>query len=370
MRVLIVDQLSKRTGHDSFMFAKKLRAHGLDVELVIGEYSNDEFSLANYKIFNNVFTGNFFKKTINYLFALSKLKKIIKNGKYDIVYLQWFILPWLEPVFVKKIKKYCRVIINVHDPIPFYIRPFEIHSLKKIYNYSNGIILLNENAKKVFVENYKVNVPVFVTTSAFCDKDEFHLISKEEARSFFNLPNDRYVVLYYGSIRDSKGLDLLIEAFSVAHKKNDKLFLLIGGAFLKNDEKKKYLELVSKYLKDSNSFARFEFIPDCDENKFFCASDVICLPYKTGFQSGVAQLALMYEKPIIVSNTGDLSDCVSGNGFIISPNSVEEITEALLKIVDKDQNEMSLNSKKLGENDFSLDNRVKLTIEVFNNILK
>lgn len=358
MKLLIVDQLSKTTGHDTFMLASKIQKQNDDmiVETAISdEYFGNDNGVRKHICFVNVYKGNFVKKTINYLKSLKRLVRLVKKEKYDFVLLNWFSLPWIENHYVKKIKKYSKVYIIIHDVIPFNVRPLEIKFLDKIYSTVNGLFVQNENAKAIYDKTFKNKTKVKTISSAFCDKNDFELIDKNESRERLSIPYDKFVYLYYGTIRNSKGLDTLIESFSKVHDINKDSFLLIGGAF-SHVNPKYYLDLTNKYLDSSNSRVDFKFIDIKDEKFYFCASDCLVLPYKSGFQSGVAQLGLMYDLPMISSNIGELPNCVVAgfNGENYDANNPQQLTDCLLKIRNVDLKEYSINSKKLSETKYSL----------------
>lgn len=364
MKALIVDQFGKTTGSDTLALAELI--NDLDnFEMSVYLSDTSDVNPINYKTrvfygFEGAYSGNIIHKSICYLKALKKLEKHIKQEKYDLVNLQWFSIPWLEKSFVKTIKKYSKVVITVHDVIPFNKRFGEMRALKKIYQIADSLLIHTKEAHQQFKDNYPgVNVPMKIISQCFCNKKDYKPLDKYDSRKHLNIPSDAIVYLFYGTIRDSKGLDDLINAFVAAHEQNDKIFLLCAGALHKVDSTY-YLNLAKPIIENGYGKFVFDFVPRKEEKYYFSASDVLCLPYKEVTQSGVAQLGLMYELPIIATDVGPMKEVTRDgvNGCLIEKNNSKELIDAILLLTsDKKREAFSKQSRLLGETEFSLDKK-------------
>lgn len=165
-----------------------------------------------------------------------ELKKHIDRNNIDLVHLQWFSLPWIEWIYVGLLKKKHKVVVTVHDVIPFDNRPLEIQALDKIYSKADALLIHTKSSKELFEKVYKAKTPISIITQGFCLKSDYTRLDKEEAKKHFGIPSDAVVFLYYGTIRPSKGLDILIKAIHRAHEKCEKVYLLAAGAFHKVNE--------------------------------------------------------------------------------------------------------------------------------------
>lgn len=150
--------------------------------------------------------------------------------------------------------------------------------------------------------------------TAFGDK-----IPKQEARLKLNLKQDDRVILFFGLIRKYKGLDLLLEAFSLL-KANPHNKLLIAGEFY--EDKQPYLDLISKYKLEEQIILLNQFIPNDDVKYYFSAADIVALPYRSATQSGVTQVSFHFEVPTLVTNVGGLGEIIPHNvaGYVVEPN--------------------------------------------------
>ena len=130
-------------------------------------------------------------------------------------------------------------------------------------------------------------------------------LNKKEALETLGLHPNKKTLLFFGLIRDYKGLDILINAFSELDYSYQ---LLIAGECRK--DKELYEELI---VRSKNQNIRFinKFIPDDEVNLYFSAGDVCVLPYRSATQSGIAAIAYHFEVPIIATNVGGLPETVS-----------------------------------------------------------
>lgn len=377
MKVLYVDQLAKTSGCYSLPQAEYIyHNEGIEIKEYISD--NIDFSLDKYNVpivqgFHNVYSGNAINKAINYMKSLSEVKEYITKNSIDILHLQWFLLPWIEWTFVKEMRKYCKIVITIHDVIPFNCRPFEMKALDRIYSYADYLLLHSDYAEKMFIENYKTRRNTAIITQGFCSKANYKRVEKQTARNYFNIPKDSTVILYYGTIRQSKGLDILLKAFYKAFQKNNKVFLLAGGAFQKVNESE-YRELTEKCVTKQNSRVSYGFVPSQEEALYFSAADIICLPYRKITQSGVAQNALMYELPIIATDIGAMNEVVRPgfNGELFPVDNTAQLTDIIVKLAENDDlvRTYSEGAKYLSENEFSLENKSRIVADIYRKLSK
>lgn len=159
-------------------------------------------------------------------------------------------------------------------------------------------------------------------------------ISKQEAKARLNLDPHFNYLLFFGFIRDYKGLDLLLKAFADERFRKLPLKLLVAGEFYSDPAP--YKDLIktldlSEYVIMSN-----DFIPDSEVYKYFCAADLVVQPYKHATQSGVTQIAYHFNRPMIITDVGGLAEFVPDGkvGYVVQPDA-ESIAGAVLKFYDE-----------------------------------
>jgi len=146
-------------------------------------------------------------------------------------------------------------------------------------------------------------------------------ISKNKAKEKLGLKKDVTYVLFTGLIRKYKGLNILIEAFSLKELREKNIELIVAGEFY--DSLKKYKQIIDKLnLKNKihifPKYHSFKVLRD-----FFCASEIVALPYITASQSGIIPMAYFYKKPLLVSDVNGLKEIIleDKTGKVVPTNS-------------------------------------------------
>lgn len=141
-----------------------------------------------------------------------------------------------------------------------------------------------------------------------------------DARKALGLPEKGYIILFFGFIREYKGLDLLLKAMAEQSLKELPVTLLVAGEFYTNA--KPYEELIDQLGIRDRVVMSNDFIPDADVANYFCAANLVVQPYKSATQSGVTQIAYHFNKPMIITDVGGLSEFVPNGkvGYVIAPD--------------------------------------------------
>ena len=164
-------------------------------------------------------------------------------------------------------------------------------------------------------------------------------VPKDEARAFLNLPQDKTILLFFGFIRDYKGLDLLMRAYAKTITNHQSpitnLLLVVAGEFYNNGAQ--YGELEKNLQLEGAIDWRTDFIPDDKVRYYFSAADLIVQPYKTATQSGVTQIAYHFERPMLVTNVGGLAEIVPNGkvGYVCAVDE-DDIAKALSSFAQMD----------------------------------
>ena len=272
------------------------------------------------------------KRTINSVWPPNWLRVAnrIKKEKPDIVIFKYW-LPLMAPCFgsiarIIKKNRHTQVITILDNIVPHEGRPGDKLLTRYFVKPIDGFIgmsasvlddlnIFDSDKPRLFSPH-----PVF---------DNFgQPISREEALEKLDLdPNYRYI-LFFGLVREYKGLDIMIEAFAGARKENKNLKLIVAGEFYTSPEP--YKKQIKNLELEDDIILHPSFIPDNEVAKWFCASDIVAQPYKTATQSGVTQIGYHFDKPMLVSNVGGLSEIIphGRGGYVVRPVAAE-VTEAL-----------------------------------------
>jgi len=138
------------------------------------------------------------------------------------------------------------------------------------------------------------------------------------------------IILFFGFIRNYKGLDIALEAMADRRIRDLGIKLLVAGEFYENAAP--YHELITRLNIGSSLLLRTDFIPDSEVRNYVCAADAVIQPYRSATQSGVTPLAYHFEKPMIVSNVGGLAAMVPHEqvGLVAEPEPTA-MADAILR---------------------------------------
>ena len=263
----------------------------------------------------------------------------IRRAKPDVAIVPFW-LPFMAPCLGKisriiRRNKKTKVVSIVHNMLPHeahlsdkILSRYFVRSVDKFVTLSKSVFseieLFDKNKEKVFSPH-----PLY---DHFGEK-----MSREEALAQLGLnPAHRYM-LFFGFIRHYKGLDLLMEALSDERLKSLDIKLIVAGEFYSN--KKFYFDLEKKSGLGGKIIWANHFIPDSEVRRYFCAADIVVQPYKAATQSGVTQIAYHFEKPMLVTNVGGLSEIVPDGkvGYAVEPME-RAIADALVDFFENRRN--------------------------------
>lgn len=147
-------------------------------------------------------------------------------------------------------------------------------------------------------------------------------------------PSDK-ILLFFGFIRKYKGLEYLIE--SMKRLKTENIKLIVAGEFYEEEEKLRNSVLTNE-LQD-NVFFISDYLPDEKIKYLFSACDLVILPYISATQSGIIQAAYNFDKPVIATDVGGLSEVIIDNktGYIVQPENGDAISDAVLKFYNENK---------------------------------
>ncbi len=156
-------------------------------------------------------------------------------------------------------------------------------------------------------------------------------VDRAEACHKLNLDPTKRYLLFFGLIRDYKGLDMLLEAFERVG--NPELRLLVAGEFY--NDKEQYRAALDRL--GERVVLHEGFVRDEDVKFYFSVLDALVLPYRTATQSGVTQIAYNFSVPMVVTRVGGLPEIVpDGRVGLVCEPTIDSIAESLVRLYDGD----------------------------------
>lgn len=219
-----------------------------------------------------------------------------------------------------------KVISIMHNVVPHEPRFGDIALTKFYLRHNDAFILLSESNKKE-LEELVPNVKYIIHSLPFHDHYTPR-IPKEEARKKLGIPNDKKILIYFGFIRDYKGLDLLIE--SMKYLDDSYRLMIVGEVY---GEFSKYQEQIDRLGLGERIIKFIKYIPDTDIPTYFSAADVCVLTYKSATQSGIVGISYQFDVPVIVTDVGGFKELVEENKTALVVKNLDpvEISSAVKK---------------------------------------
>lgn len=289
------------------------------------DYENiyyDEFDLFKrytgvQKIFIlNILTNSLSFASIKFAFDISRL---IKKFSIDIEH--HIGIPDLTAIPALFFRT-CKRIVTVHDPIPHENEESFKMKLMRIFSLSifKNVILLNKLQANEFKKHYYASKKnIFYSRLGYYDTLRLFGDRKESSER---------TVLFYGRISKYKGVELLLQAFTIIQPKYHNIKLIIAG-------KGKFNFDITPYLDNPQIEILNDYVSLNDLCTLIKSCEFSVCPYISATQSGVVASVLALGKPVIVTNVGSLASMVDDgkSGFVVEPNNIEELANAMDKML-------------------------------------
>jgi len=237
----------------------------------------------------------------------------------------WFVLGMLNRLFLQR-----PLVIICHNVLPHEVRWWDPWLAKVVLRWGTRFIVQSvEEERRLIsllpmVQATVVPLPIF---DMFADDR----ISRDEARRRMGLPLDVPVLLFFGIVREYKGLKDLLAAMPTVRDRLGKVILVVAGEFW--DEKRLYLEMIERLDIGDSVIVEDRYIPNEEVTLYFSAADVLVAPYRRVTGSGVVQMALGCECPVITTTIGGLGDLIHDgeNGLLVPPSDSDALATALVR---------------------------------------
>lgn len=255
-----------------------------------------------------------------------KTAREINGYKPDILIIPYW-MSFMVPAFASVcllLKKRIKIVSLIHNAIPHEKRFIDKPLAKLFFNRCDAFIVLSEPVKRDLLslrKNAKVILYPHPIYNHYGDP-----VDRNSACTQLDLKSDKKNLLFFGLIREYKGLDILIKAME---RLDDSYQLIIAGESYGGFEK--YAEIIDKLPYKENIKIYEQYIPDSMVSTLFSAADVLVLPYRSATQSGVIAIAYQMELPMIATDVGALGSSVkaSQTGLVVPSVSDKEIATGI-----------------------------------------
>ena len=258
---------------------------------------------------------------LTYISARKQLRKVNSD-----VFIANYWMPFFAPMYVYMSKSFGKNVFKValiHNLTPHEPRFFDGYLNRLFIKQFDAFVVLSEKVKQD-VLSYRSNANCLVLPHPKY-KQFGEVQEKAKARALFSISENSKVLLFFGLIRDYKGLDVLLA--SMKHLDESFILLIAGEVY---GDKNKYLKQIAQ-ISEGRILFHDRFISDDEVSNYFSAADCCVLPYKAGTQSGIQAIAASFNLPVLVSTNGGLHEQINEgqNGFILDHLNEEAVANKI-----------------------------------------
>jgi glycosyltransferase involved in cell wall biosynthesis len=202
-----------------------------------------------------------------------------------------------------------------------------------IYRLADRVIVHTPAIRRRLIEEFGVKEPrIVLVKHGVYEAPDDPRIDRKRAREELGVGDADRVVLFFGYIREYKGLDVLLPSFARCRAELPGLKLIIAGSVCGE-----YRPVLDRLLARANLgealAAKLGYVSDREAELLFKAADVVVLPYAEASQSGVLFLSYAYGRPVIVSNIGSFpEDVVEGRtGYVFRVGDSDDLARTIAR---------------------------------------
>jgi glycosyltransferase involved in cell wall biosynthesis len=261
---------------------------------------------------------------------------------------QLVIFTWIHPVhapvylfLARKLKRKinAEIVFICHNILPHELLPGLRHLTKLCLSQADRLVVhsstLAEQARLLVEKKIKI-------TPLFLPLHDFFTTNNEPPEAWTS--NRALNMLFFGLIREYKGVDVLLQAVALVRSEFPMIHLTIAGeVFYDNSlvcrlwrrSKKGLPQLVRKLALEKNVALDLRYIPDSEVAGFFEKADLVVFPFRSVSQSGSLTVAYSFAKPVIASAMDGFFDVVAEgkSGYLAAPGDPRALADAILRFI-------------------------------------
>ena len=274
--------------------------------------------------------------SLNPLSWFKAARLITRSDSEAVIFKYW--MPFLAPAFGTIARRLARhgikTVVIVDNAIPHERHPGDITLGRYFLEAAAGCVVMSESVGSD-LESMGVDVPKRLVAHPVYDLFG-KTLDPQLARASLGLPPGVPVLLFFGFIRQYKGLRVLLEAMPrILQHLPDARLVVAGKCY---DNEKSYRDLIIRHRLDKHIRFDSAYIPNGDVPVYFSAADVVVQPYVAATQSGVAQIAFNFDTPLITTDVGGLAEIVRHeyNGLLVPPKDAAKLADAVIRFFKED----------------------------------
>ena len=323
------------------------------------------------------------QRAIRLISAWVRLTRTVSELQPDIVQFSKIHFPF-EAIFLGQMRRRGLTLTQICHEFELrenqrgFFSSLSVRAYADIYrNFSAIFFHARENCEKFlslypFVESKKTHI-IPHGNSSWLLRQFPQTPNLDEARQRYGLKPGQPVVLFFGLLAPSKGIQDLVEAFALVRQSSEAK-LLIAGYPTKHFEMNELRQQIAAAGLEEHVVLDPRYIPLEEVGALMGLATAAVYPYRSSTQSGALQVAYTFGRPVVATNIGGLPEAVEPgrSGFLVPAQSPRELAEAILKLVTDHELAKSMGeyARHLSETRFSWRSVARQIVNVYEQLLE
>lgn len=367
IKVSMIETVGGHGGLEVYDFGvcKSLVDAGCDVTLYTCDKTKGEGFESAFKIkrlFNNIYGDSLpLLRFISFLKGMFATFIDINRRKPDVIYLHVFTFSVIEFLLLcMSLLVKSKIFVNVHDPVSFGRSDNKL--LKswffRIFKMKSVNVSTHTSYSKTIMSEMFPGLDVVLMPHSDIDFIYDNKQSSEVCRAELGLDSNAQYALFFGQIKKTKGLSVLLNSWASVVSVFPEAKLLIVGRCWQNDCGVYKSLIVENNIADNVIWIE-KYIDDYDVPMYFRSSDVVVLPYSRIYSSGVVLRSMGYATPVVVSDQSAFTEIIEDgkDGVVFKTDDYADLSDKLISILSDSEKrrELSLNASNKINNNHSWD---------------
>jgi glycosyltransferase involved in cell wall biosynthesis len=256
--------------------------------------------------------------------------------KPDLILVQWW-HPFFAPAMfticlVAKLMRRGKIIFVCHNVLPHEKSLVDKLLVRLAFLLPDGFLVQSREDRETLA-GIRARAPVTVHPHPIYDFFGTGNLTRAAARTQMGA-GDEPLLLFFGYVRGYKGLAVLIEAMPAIRARVPAKLLVVGEFY---DAPARYERLIERLGLGGAVRVENRYVGNEEVEAFFVASDLVILPYVSATQSGIVQIAIAFDRPVVVTEVGGLPEAVSPGktGFVVPPKDPAALAEAVIRFFEE-----------------------------------
>ena len=392
LKIIMVEPLGDGgIAHYAYNLLNTLSASGVEASLFTNKAYEFESAAVEFRVYSRMFrfanhlvgkypflnkeygTPSVIRRVIKLIeYPLNTLEALFlaASAKANLVHLQSVNLIELFMIIAFRVINR-KVVYTIHNIMPRHKTPKFYHIIlyRIMYMLCNQIIIHSEKGKEDVIGFFKVrrnkiHVIPHGDYKFFVPKRP---VSKRKAKLALGILPTCKTILFFGAVRQNKGLKNILIALPQIKKKVPNVKLLIVGEPWENYDK--YRRIITEEGIDNEIYEKLDYVSNEEVPLYFYATDLAVLPYNEITQSGILQIAYAFGKPVVATDLAGFREAVEDgrNGYLVPLRDAQSLAEKCIAVLNdnKKMQEMGGYSKHLADTKFSWDSIAGKTKQVY-----